>query len=288
LKVGGSFMSDASFTISAFGDEIAQDLETQLEVLRDLDVGCLELRAAWGKNVLRLDDEEVSRVRELCLAYGITVASIGSPIGKSPLQDPLTAEEENLARAFEIGETVGTRCIRVFSFYPPDTSTNAHYDQHVEEAAQRLGRLTDLASGAGFTLMLENERDIVGDNMERCHKLICAVDSPHLRFLWDPANFVLIGVERPTETGWDMLGDHISYVHVKDARLSDQSIHPAGEGEGQVPELLERLARRGYQGVLALEPHLAIAGHSSGFSGPEGMAVAVTALRRLLDGVPGV
>jgi hypothetical protein len=31
-----------------------------------------------------------------------------------------------------------------------------------------------------------------------------------------------------------------------------------------------------------LEPHLAIAGHSSGFSGPEGMAYAVNALRRVM------
>jgi hypothetical protein len=38
----------------------------------------------------------------------------------------------------------------------------------------------------------------------------------------------------------------------------------------------------GYQGVLSLEPHLAVAGHSSGFSGEEGMEVAVKALRKLM------
>jgi hypothetical protein len=43
-----------------------------------------------------------------------------------------------------------------------------------------------------------------------------------------------------------------------------------------------RLREAGYQGILALEPHLAIAGHSSGFSGPEGMAYAAQALRRLM------
>ena len=49
--------------------------------------------------------------------------------------------------------------------------------------------------------------------------------------------------------------------------------------------LLGNLRAAGYQGVLALEPHLAIAGHSSGFSGPEGMAYAVKALRALMDQV---
>jgi sugar phosphate isomerase/epimerase len=277
-------MSETLFTISAFGDEIAADLEVQVRVLRDLGIGCLELRGAWGKNVLRFDDDDVARVSRTCDAYGISVGSIGSPIGKSPLVDPLGIELANLARAFEIGEQVGTRSVRIFSFYPPDTTTNAHYDTHVEESASRLVRLTEAAEREGFTLMLENERAIVGDVPHRCRALIEAVDSPNLRFLWDPANFVLVDVGRPTEGSWELLGEYVGYVHVKDAVAADGRICPAGEGDGQIGELLDRLADRGYRGILALEPHLVTAGHSSGFSGPEGMAVAAAALRRLLAG----
>jgi sugar phosphate isomerase/epimerase len=276
-------MSGASFTLSAFGDEIAVDLADQLRVLSDLNIDHLELRAAWGKNVLRLDEDELAEVQRLCDQYGVAVGSLGSPIGKSPLRDPIDNEVANLNRAFAIGEQVGTRSVRIFSFYPPDTSTNAHYDQHVDESASRLARLARMAEREGFTLLLENERAIVGDNLERCHALIVSVDSPSLRFLWDPANFVLIGVERPTDTGWDLLGQYIEYVHVKDAVLEGESICPAGQGEGQIAYLLKRLAHRGYRGILALEPHLAIAGHSSGFSGPDGMAVAADALRGLLS-----
>jgi hypothetical protein len=53
--------------------------------------------------------------------------------------------------------------------------------------------------------------------------------------------------------------------------------------DGQVQELLAALAAAGYQGVLALEPHLAIAGRSGGFSGVEGMTIAVKALRKLMS-----
>jgi len=42
------------------------------------------------------------------------------------------------------------------------------------------------------------------------------------------------------------------------------------------------LKAKGYRGMLALEPHLAIAGHSSGFSGPEGMAYAAQKLREVM------
>ena len=56
----------AQFTLSAFGDEIDDAVETQLKVLRDLDIGYLELRSAWGTNVLVLSDAQVNRLNDLC------------------------------------------------------------------------------------------------------------------------------------------------------------------------------------------------------------------------------
>jgi sugar phosphate isomerase/epimerase len=276
-------MHEASFTISAFGDEIATDLEEQLRVLNDLRIEHLELRTAWGKNVLHLDDEEVRRVREACAERGTSISSIGSPIGKSPIADPVALEIGNLSRIFEIGEALGTRRVRIFSFYPPDTSTNARYDQWVDQSIYRLAKLTDMAARQGFVLLLENEKAIVGDTIHRCHSIVSAIDSPHLRFLWDPANFVGVGESEPTERGWPLLGPYVAYVHIKDALLADRSVRAAGEGDGQIPELLDRLRNAGYRGFLSLEPHLAVAGHSSGFSGPAGMTYAASKLRSLLD-----
>lgn len=274
-------MSEATFALSAFGDEIAADLDEQLQLLNELKVGYLELRSAWGKNVLHMDDDDVARVREVLAAHDVQVGCIGSPIGKSPIVDPIETELGNLARICQIGEALDCLRVRMFSFYPPDTSTNEHYDEYVEESASRLVRLAELAGQEGATLLLENEKDIVGDTLARCRALVTAVDSPHLRFLWDPANFVQVGEERVTERGWPMLGGYIGYVHIKDARL-DGGVVAAGEGDGQVKELLAELKDGGYQGILALEPHLAFAGHSTGFSGESGMVYAVEALRKLM------
>jgi sugar phosphate isomerase/epimerase len=274
--------SDASFSISAFGDEIAADLNEQLSVLRTLEIGHLDLRAAWGKNVLRFDDDETKAAANTCDAYGIKVSCIGSPVGKSPIMDPIENELNNLTRLFRIAEGVGTRNLRIFSFYPPDTSTNARYDQYVQTSTSRLVRMAKLAQQEGFFLMLENEKGIVGDTIARCHALVTGVDNPHLRFLWDPANFVQVGEAEPTTRGWKPLGPYIGYVHIKDAVLSDGQVRPAGEGDGQVGQLLAKLREASYQGVLSLEPHLAVAGHSSGFSGADGIKMAVEALRKLM------
>lgn len=276
-------MSEFSYTISAFGDEIAEPLEEQCRVMRELKIDHLELRAAWGKNVLHLDDDDVARVQRVCAEYDMSISSLGSPIGKSPIMDPIEKEIANLERICQIGEALGTRNVRIFSFYPPDISTNAHYDEYVELSITRLMKLAEVAEKHGLTLMLENEKAIVGDTLDRCYKIVSAISSPHLRFLWDPANFVQVGEAHPTDDGWAMLGETIGYVHIKDCVLSDGGVRPAGEGDGQIRELLTKLRESGYQGFLSLEPHLAIAGHSSGFTGPEGMAVAAGALRRLLE-----
>ena len=278
-------MTSAAFTLSAFGDEIAVDLHEQLELLQELRIGYLELRAAWGKNVLYLGDDEVREVGRICHQYDVGISCIGSPIGKSPIDAPFETELGNLARIFRIAQDLNTHRVRIFSFYPPDPESNADYDEYLDTAVLRLARMASMAGEEGFLLLLENERAIVGDTVSRCQALLSAVDSPHLRFLWDPANFVVIGEAEPTDRGWSSLGPYVAHVHVKDAVLTGGTITPAGGGDGQLPKLLRALQDMTYRGFLALEPHLAIAGHSSGFSGPDGMRIAVGALRQLLDQV---
>jgi sugar phosphate isomerase/epimerase len=275
-------MTTASVTLSAFGDEIAPALEDQLKLLNELNVSGLECRTVWGTNVLKLTDDQARQVRALCDDAGITIRCIGSPIGKSPLADPIENELGNLDRLIEIGHLFGTRNIRIFSFYPADIRTNAHYDQYVPEVIDRLGRLTEKAAAADFVLLHENEKDIVGDTPERCQALVSGVNSPNLRLIWDPANFVQVGVADQVDRFWDLMGPLIGYIHIKDARLADRSVTAAGEGDGQVAKLLAHLKAVGYSGVLALEPHLKIAGHSTGFSGVEGMTLAVNALRKVM------
>ena len=238
-------MTTASFTISAFGDEIAADLESQLQTLNDLKIPCLELRAAWGQNVLHMSDERVAKARALCDASGVTVSAIGSPVGKSPIEEPIETEVQNLRRLIEVARQLGTNNIRIFSFHPPAGSDD--YDSYVDTAIDRLRRLTAVAAAEGITLLLENEKGIVGDTLDRCVKLVNAIDSPHFVFLWDPANFVQVGEERITERGWPLLSSRLGYVHIKDCTLNG-SVKAAGKGDGQIPELLAGSSAAGIRG----------------------------------------
>lgn len=264
--------------ISAFGDEAAGDFEEQLQVLRDLGIALIDIRAAWGVNCSQFTNEHAARIKQLCEQYGVAAACMGSPIGKSPIADPIDSECERLKRIGATAQQLGTRNIRLFSFYPEGEPDAAALQQSID----RLGALTQIAAAADILLLLENEKGVVGDTPARCQQIMEAIDSPHFRFIWDPANFVQCGAAEQVDQWWDALSPHIGYIHIKDARLADRSVTVAGEGDGQLPQLLARLRDSSYEGVLSLEPHLLEAKHSSGFSGAEGMALAVGALRGLM------
>jgi sugar phosphate isomerase/epimerase len=273
----GVFMQKASFTLSAFGDEIAADLAEQLDLLADEGVKFLELRSAWGVNVLDLDSAQLDQAASLLKERGFGVSAIGSPIGKSPIERELAFEQERMERALKAAERLGTQAIRVFSYFVPA----GHADECREEVIERMGKLTEQAAAAGVTLFHENEREIFGDTGVRCHQLVSGVNSPYLRMAFDPANFVQVGV-RPMEEAWPLLAEYTSHVHIKDALLDGGAVRPAGQGDGGIPQLLAELEARAYQGFLTLEPHLHIAGRSGGFSGPDGMRTAIAALRDVL------
>ena len=264
--------------ISAFGDEIAVDFQEQLLVLKRLDIPLIDIRAAWGVNCSQFTSDHSENIKALCSQHGITVSCMGSPIGKSSITDPIDVESERLKTVGETAHQLGTRNIRLFSFYPEGDIDDAATQLSIE----RLSVLTKIAAQNDLQLLLENEKGVVGDIPERCLQLMRAIDSPYLRFIWDPANFVQCGAVEQVDRWWDELHPYIGYIHIKDARLADNSVTLAGDGDGQLPQLLSRLRAVGYEGVLSLEPHLLEARHSSGFSGADGMEAAVGALRKLM------
>lgn len=262
-----------TFILSAFGDEIANDMEEQLKVIKKLEISYLDIRGAWEKNVLQFDDDDVATTSRLCNKYDLKVGCIGSPIGKVPITIPIEQEISNLKRIFKIAEGVGTRRVRIFSFYPPDTKHNMRYDLYVKEATERLARMANLAEREGFYLSLENEKEVVGDIPERCYYILHDINNPHLRFTWDPANFVQSGVSRVTERAWSILGQYVNTVHVKDALLVDGTVKAAGAGDGQVKDFLAKLLGKGFNGFLSMEHHLGMS--------PDNMIYAVKTLRKI-------
>jgi 3-dehydroshikimate dehydratase len=264
--------------LSGFGDEISPDLDEQIDVLFGAGINLLDLRGVWDRNVLDLTDTEVARIGDKLSERGMHVSCVATPVGKAPVDGDFEQQRAALARGIEIAQALGTPNVRIFSYYIPDGDEP---ERHRDEVLRRLTELVEQAGAAGVTLLHENERGIYGDSPARCHDLHTAIDSPHFLALWDPGNFASCGYQ-PYHESWESLQPFIGYVHVKDYNRAAQRVVVAGAGDAEWPECLRALSASGYDGVIALEPHLAIAGRAGGFTGPDLFIDAVAALRRVM------
>jgi sugar phosphate isomerase/epimerase len=272
--------SRPSWTLSGFGDEIDEDPVVQIAVLLALGASHLEVRSAWGVNVVDLDDIQLDRLSALLTDAGMGVSAVASPIGKVDVSDPIENELGRLGAAINAAQRLGTRYIRIFSFYYPDGTEPADIRDQV---ISHLRALAAVAEEADMVLLHENEKHIYGDTPERVHDLITAVDSPALKVAWDSANFVQVGVKRPFTEGYELLRPHLAYLQVKDAKADTGEVVPAGEGDGELVETIAALRDDGYTGFASLEPHLAVAGELGGFSGPGSFGRAARAFAALTN-----
>jgi sugar phosphate isomerase/epimerase len=272
------------WTLSGFADEISPDPLEQCALLRELNISWIELRSAWGTNVLDLSDHQLDELEKIFADHGIRVSSIGSPIGKINIADDFAAHLDRMDRAVEAAGRMQAPFIRVFSFFLSETQTPA---EHREEVLRRMTALARRGADADVVLLHENEKHIYGDVPERVLDVVRSVDSPHLRLAWDAANYVQVGV-RPFTEGYAALRPYTDYVQIKDALLETGEVVPAGEGDGELAETLRALAADGFDGFFSMEPHLALGETMGGFSGPADFARATRAFTGLLDreGIP--
>jgi sugar phosphate isomerase/epimerase len=266
-------------TLSGFADEISDDPAEQLAVLAAESITHLELRSSWSVNVADFTAGQLAAFRAATEAAGVRVSAIGSPIGKVPVGAPIASELERMRRVAGTATQLGTALVRVFSFYIPAGEPPQRYRGRVVD---QMGARARIAEEAGVTLCHENEKGIYGNAPQRCADLIASVGSPALRATFDAANFVQCGFQ-PFTQAYPLLRPYLEYLQVKDARAADGEVTPAGEGDGQVRETLRALRDSGFAGFMSLEPHLALAGRTGGFSGPDKFRQAAQALKRLLD-----
>ncbi|MCI9887861.1 sugar phosphate isomerase/epimerase [Micrococcales bacterium 31B] len=271
--------TEPQFTLSGFGDEIDKDPEIQVAVLQALGAQHIEVRSAWGVNIVELSDAQIAELKAVLDRRGMKVSAIASPIGKVAATLPVEHEVTRLERAIYAAQQLGSEFIRIFSFYPAEGQDVAEIRDLVIE---RMTALAATAAAANVTLVHENEKGIYGDTPERVLDIIESVNSPALRVAWDNANFVQCGVQ-PFTDGYALLREHIVYFQVKDALAASGEVVPSGEGDGELRETIAALKADGFTGFASLEPHLALAEELGGFSGPAAFGIAGRAFRALTD-----
>jgi sugar phosphate isomerase/epimerase len=221
--------------------------------------------------------------------------------------------EKEVSRACELAHAFETKLIRGFSFYPPKGDDPR---EHVAQAADQLAQIAEACHRSDLTYGLEIEANLVGQTGELIAELHRRVNHPALVTIFDGGNIVSQGYT-PDETFAQYLAmkPSIGWMHIKDYRDPQLRAVTAGDGPKirhvneemlkhfvpahlgdsgherilrdfaeMIPQLSAKLTKRGIPGViLDMEPHLKGGGQFGGFSGPDGMGVALRSLCRILD-----
>ena len=263
-----------------------------MRVLGEHDIRYIEMRGVNGRSLVEHSLDEIRVIKKSLDSQGFGISAVGSPIGKIGITDDFAPHLDLFRHTLAAADILESRYIRMFSFYIPKGEEPADYRG---EVLHRWQQFVDAAADSGRVLLHENEKGIYGDTAERCFDLLDTLQCPYVRATFDPANFIQCGEETYPEA-YERLRPYIEYFHIKDARLGDGQVVPAGYGDGRITEMLQSLAADGWKGFLSLEPHL---GSFSGLAslerdgdmlempegGPEKFAVAVNALKDILRSI---
>jgi sugar phosphate isomerase/epimerase len=270
--------TQTTWTLTGFGDEIDPDPATQIAVLQALGARNIEVRSAWGTNVVDLTPEQTSTLAATLSGAGMGVSAVASPIGKVDVADPVDDELARFARIVDVAHALDSRYVRIFSFFHEGRTPESVRD----DVLVRMSALADAAAAADLVLLHENEKEIFGDVPDRILDIVESVGKDSLRLAWDNANFVQVGV-RPYSDGFERLRPYVDYLQVKDAVAATGTVVPSGQGDGELRETVDGFLRTGYTGFASLEPHLDQQSTLGGFSGPAAFGEAARAFRKLTD-----
>ena len=266
--------------LSAFADEVTEDFLSQVEYLAGERVGHIEPRFINKKNIMDLTKGELDEARTMIRDHGLKVSAIGSPIGKVKLDEPFAPHLDKFKHAVDLALFFETPFIRMFSYYAPE---GKDINDYREQVLERMSAKVEVLADADVTMVHENEAHIYGHTAANCVDLIEAVDSPKLRLVYDPANFVW--GEKMTdnvEVCWPVMKPYVVHIHIKDWKLDAADVGSIpGEGDGQIKELLTDLAAINYDGCMTMEPHLQLGGQFGGTTGPELFSRAIAAVREI-------
>ncbi len=232
-----------------FADEASPMIDGQIAAMLRNGLDGLEIRNVDEVNVADITLDKAREVKNKLDANGLITWSIGSPIGKIDIEkDDFAAHCDKLKHVLEIADILEAKNIRMFSFFMPTDKDSSIFKN---EVIDRMGKMAEIAAGTGIDLCHENEKGIYGDKAVNCLEIFEAV--PQIKGIFDPANFVQSGED--TIAAWNLLKKYIKYVHVKDARASDDMIVPAGSGNGNFDFIVPEYIAMGGNS-FTMEPHL--------------------------------
>jgi len=267
-------------------------------------------------NVVKLRPGAVAHIAELQGDYGLTASSIGTPLGKTRLieddpgaKDPFVPLAEVLEQTkldCEIAQALGAKLIRGFNFYPP---AGDDPKKHMSQVVDWTGQIVDVCDVVGCTYAGEVEARLTsrtGALLSEIHEKVGRdgfVTCPDLGNIHcqgytpdevvEQAKLLVPSMGLFHVKAYDVNGpmpaqrgqvDENALKAFVPADHNDYHLRVMRYLSAHLEQIGARLKKRGIPGLFVdLEPHLKGGGQFGGFSGPDGMGVALRAFCKVCD-----
>lgn len=239
------------YTRGVITDEVSQDLDVVIKLMRRFHATGAEIRTVWNTPVDKLSAEQVQQLKQRLDAEGMMVPAVATPFLKCDLGDAGQYQEHLgiLRRSIDVAHGLGTSLLRVFTFWRKAPLPN--WDPILEAYQEPIA----LAKQGGVTLCIENEGSCnigTGADLGRFLRLL---NVPEVRGIWDPGNTV---AEPAYPDGYTHVRGLCPHVHIKDLKVQPDGrakSAPLGDGDLDIKGQLRALLADGYSSCISLETH---------------------------------
>ena len=248
--------------LTGFTDEASANIEDQIRVTKELGWSHLSARTIGTANIHEITDDEFDAVCEMLDRQNIKVAEFGTLIGSwsKTIHSDFGITQAEVERCITRMKKLDAKIARIMSYAQEPWGS----DQHEEERFRRLRWITEQFKTEGLIAAHENCMNWGGFSSD--HTLRLLEEVPELKLIFDTGNPIFQRDRSKSEPyPWqDSLEFYhavkhaIVHVHVKDCVMIDdqESYVFPGEGDAHIPEILEDLHQSGYDGFIAIEPHV--------------------------------
>lgn len=258
--------------LTGFADEASRDLEKQIAATKELGWSCISARMIGGANIHELPEDEFHRVADRLDEAGIHVPEFGSLIANwgKKIDSDFSITLAEIERAIPRMQRLRTPIVRIMSYAQEAWGAG-------QQEAERIRRLREIvARFADHGLIAAHENCMNWGGFSAEHSLRLVEEVPGLKLIFDTGNPVFQRDRSKPEPYpwqdafefWEKIREHVIHIHIKDCfnPVSD-GVEPEytmpGEGQGKLREILGDALSRGYDGYIAIEPHVATVFHAA-------------------------
>ena len=255
-----------AFKYCGFADEAGKTLKEQIDATKRAGWHGIEVRNVEGKNFTDVPEETFDAALAELKANGIEIACFGSQLANwaRPITTDFQVDINELKRAIPRMHKAGAKLIRCMS-YP---NKEVERETYKREVFRRLKYLASMCEEAGVILAHENCNGFGGEGPAEALEMLAAVKSPAFKLIIDTGNNATHGTGyTDNKVSWEFYNKvkkHVVHVHIKAMQLGpEHKIITCYPDEDPVQlKILKDLKRRGYDGWISIEPHMAAAVHA--------------------------